>query len=299
MKPLLVDTHSHAHFRAFRGSEKEVIRRSLDAGVWMNLVGTQKDTSKAAITFAEQFDAGVYATIGLHPTHLHSTHIDEDEVEMQTREETFDIAFYRELAKSKKVVAIGEMGLEYYRLADVVQQKGITEDEIKQKQQEVFRQAVELAAELDLPIIIHCRDAHEDAQAIIREAQAKHGAKVRGVVHCYTSDWERARPYLEELGFMISFTGIITFEIKKSSRDATEALLDVVRKAPLDRIMVETDCPYLSPAPHRGERNEPSYVRFVAEKVATLKDISFDEVAKQTTENAFTLFRYSNLGKNA
>lgn len=293
MSPVLIDTHSHAHFRAFQGLEKEVIRRSLDAGVWMNLVGTQKDTSKAAVAFAEQFNEGVYAAIGLHPTHLHATHVDEDEVEMLTREETFDVAFYRELSQSKKVIAIGEMGLEYYRLADVVKQKGKTEAEIKQKQQDTFRQAVDLAAELDLPIIIHCRDGHEDAQAIIREAQERYGSKVRGVVHCYTSDWQHARSYLEELGFMLSFTGIITFEIKKSSRDATEALLDVVRKTPLDRIMVETDCPYLSPAPHRGERNEPAYVRFVAEKVAELKGTSFDEVAKQTTENAFQLFRYS------
>ena len=291
--PFLVDTHAHAHFRAFRGEEKEVIKRSLDAGVWMNLVGTQKDTSKAAVAFAEQFDEGVYATIGLHPTHLHATHVDEDEVEMMTREEAFDVAFYSELAKSKKVVAIGEMGLEYYRLADVGAQTGKSEEAIKQKQRETFQQAVDLAAELDLPIIIHCRDAHEDAQRIIREAQTRYGNLVRGVVHCYTSDWQRARPYLEELGFMLSFTGIITFEIKKSSRDATEALLDVVRKAPLERIMVETDCPYLSPTPHRGERNEPAYVRFVAEKVAALKGISFDEVAKQTTENAFQLFRYS------
>lgn len=289
--PFLVDTHAHVNFNAFKDDAEEVIERALAQNVWMNLVGSQRDTSKRAVSMAEKYNKGVYAVVGLHPTHLFSTYVDEEEINFHTKEEDFGVDYYRELAKNEKTVAIGEMGLEYYRLSDITRQTGASEGEIKEKQKELFLKGVDLACELDLPVVIHCRDAHEDQQKIIRESQNKYGGKVRGVVHCFSENWEIAKGYLD-LGFLLSFSGIITFEIRKSSRSAAEALLEVVRKIPPSMFMLDTDCPYLTPEPYRGKRNEPLYVRYIAERVAETRGVSFEEVSEITTQNALKLFRY-------
>lgn len=284
--PTLYDTHAHVQFNAFKDDGHETVRRALDAGVWMNLVGSQIDTSKRAIEYAEQYPEGVYALIALHPIHLFSTHVDEDEIQFKSREEVFDPAIYRELAKSKKVVGIGECGLDYYRIDDYTKielhghdapSPTVNASELRERQKKVFIQHIELAIELNLPLEIHCRDAYNDVYAIVREYP-----KLRAIMHCYLGTQEQAKKFLDR-GFFISISGIVTFKNAK-------ALQEVVRMVPLDRLVVETDCPYLSPEPYRGKRNEPAYVEFTAAKIAALKEVTLQEVARVTTANARKFF---------
>jgi TatD DNase family protein len=281
--PKLIDTHSHLNFNSFKEDLDETTKRTLDADFWMINVGSQSSTSERAVKIAEQYKEGVYASVGLHPAHLCESHIDESEMEkihVKTRSEEFDYNFYKNLAKSGKVVAIGECGLDYtYLPADCDR-----EAEIK-KQKDTFRAQIKLAKELEKPLIIHSRDTHEDTLAILKEE----ADGLKAVLHCYVGNWAQAQEYLN-LGFFISFTGIITFKVKEKLAEKQKELLEVVEKAPIDRIMVETDAPYLSPDPHRGKRNEPLYVEFVARKIAEIKGLSFEEVAEQTTKNAVEFF---------
>ncbi len=271
--PRLFDTHAHCQFNAFKDDGHEVVRRAVEQGTWLNLVGSQIDTSRRAVEYAEQYAEGVYALVALHPTHLFEAHVDDDEVKFKTREEDFDPAAYRALAQSKKVVGIGECGLDYYRIENVPHPVAV----IKEKQKRVFAQHIDLALELNLPLAIHCREAYDDVFEMIKDRKG-----LRGLMHCYLGTWEQAEKFLS-VGFLISFSGIVTFKSAK-------ALQEVARRVPLDRMVIETDCPYLTPEPHRGERNLPEYVEFVAKKIAELKGVSFDEVARVTTANARRLF---------
>jgi len=270
---MLVDTHTHVNFNAFKEDGDEVVRRSLDSETWMINVGSQSSTSARAVKMAEKYEKGVYAAIGLHPSHLFESYQDAEELSFKTRAEEFDYNFYKDLAKSKKVVAIGEIGLDYYHLP----KDGA--EELKKKQKEVLVKQIELAQELNLPVIFHCRDAYDDLLDLIKKM-----TKIpRGVLHCFADTYETAQKFLE-LGFMISFTGIATYPKADSVREA-------VKKIPLEKMMIETDAPYLSPQPIRGTRNEPIYVKHVAEEIAKLRGLSFDEVAKATTENAIRFFK--------
>ncbi len=245
---MLIDTHAHVNFNAFKGDSAEVIKRSLENNVWLINVGSQYSTSKRAVEMAEKYPQGVWAAVGLHPIHA--------------REEEFDYTKYQELAKSQKVVAIGEIGLDYK--SEYVSFKG--------KQKEVFLKQLDLTKALDLPVIIHCRMAHDDLIEIL-------DSKLKGVIHCFTGDWYQAEKYLN-MGFYLGFNGII-FKLN---------LDEVIEKTPFDKILVETDCPYLTPAPMEG-RNEPLYVKYVAEKIAKIKGLSYEEIAKITTANAQKLFK--------
>ncbi len=290
-----VDTHCHVHFNAYKQDMDEVIKRSLENGTHMITVGTQSTTSKNGLAVAEQYD-GVWTTIGLHPNHTCEQEFwDDDELppeqqatpKIVTRCEAFDLDYYRELAKHPKVVAIGECGLDYYRIPE-----HLNKNEVIATQERDLRKQLDLAAEVNLPLVIHCRDAHAQQQAILREYIEAGKLERRGVVHCFTGTRAEAEAYFA-LGFLVSFTGIITFPPRKSEGPISP-LQQVVRDVPLEKIMIETDAPYLTPIPHRGERNEPWYVRHVAEKVAELKATSIEEVARVTTENATRLF---NLGR--
>ncbi|MEK7503695.1 MAG: TatD family hydrolase [Patescibacteria group bacterium] len=245
-----IDTHAHLNFNIYKEDGSKVLQRSLDNGVWMINVGSQYSTSQRAVEMAGKYETGVFAAIGLHPIHSG---------------EEFDRAKYKELAKSNKVVAIGEIGLDY-KLEYVL---------FREKQKQVFLKQLDLAEELDLPVIIHCRMAHED---LISELKAR-GNGLRGVIHCFTGTWTQAQKYME-MGFCLGINGII-FKMD---------LEEVIKKAPLDKILLETDCPYLTPKPMEG-RNEPSYVKYVAEKIAKIKGLSYKEIAKTTTQNAKLLFR--------
>jgi TatD DNase family protein len=284
---MLIDTHCHVHFNAYKDDMDDVVRASLSAGVQMVTIGTQKDTSANGIKLAERYD-GVWATVGLHPSHIFAGYHDEGEVQFKSRNETFDPAYYGELLKHPKVVAVGEMGLDYH-----YEYEDVSLDEMKAKEASAFEAGARLAIDNDLPVVIHCRDAHEDQIALIGRIWGPYqdGQPIRGVIHCFTGTKHDAERYLA-LGFMLAFGGTITYKPRKADLESGKELLtDVVKWAPLDRIVVETDAPYLTPVPHRGERNVPANVWLVAEKVADLRGISYAEVEEATTANARRLFR--------
>jgi TatD DNase family protein len=271
---MIIDTHSHLNFKAYDVDRDEVIKRTFKEGIICIDVGTKYETSKSAIELAEN-NEGMYAAIGMHPIHIKTDlmklRMDLEEGDFAPLGEEYNKERYRELAKSKKVVAIGEVGLDYY-----YKPKGTTKkEEFKENQRKVFIQQIELAEELGLPLITHCRMAHEDALNILAEH------KVEGTIHCFTGTWEEAQKYLD-LGFYIGINGIIfKFDLD-----------EVIKKIPLDRIVVETDCPYLTPtAEGKDVRNEPIFIKHVVQKISDLKGSSFDEVAKKTTENAKRLFK--------
>ena len=273
---MLFDTHAHLNFEAFENDWKETARRALDAGIQIINVGSNLETSKKAVAIAEEFSEGVYAAVGLHPIHV--------------LDEKIEIEEYKKLAAHPKVVALGEIGLDYFRMPTSVRPEGAggvaegkqikSPEEIKNLQKEVLLKFLKLGSEEKLPVIVHCREAHTDLINLLENFDKPLGSDARGVMHCFSGSFDEAKRYLN-LGFLISFTGIITF-----SHYEGEALA----KVPLNKIMVETDCPYLTPEPHRGKRNEPLYVEFVAREVARVKNEPLEEIEKITTENAIRLF---------
>ncbi|MFZ2682126.1 MAG: TatD family hydrolase [Patescibacteria group bacterium] len=288
-----IDTHCHVHFQAYTEDVDAVVQRALESGVGMITVGTQSTTSKNGITLAEKYD-GVWCTIGLHPNHLHAQDfLDENELppgvvddlnehdgpaHIKTRAERFDPEYYRELAKHPKVVGIGELGLDYYRVPP-----GVELEQLKADQQAQAREQLRFATEVDKPVVIHCRDAHADQARLLEEEIAVGGLSRRGVIHCFTGTPEEAKRYVD-LGFYISFSGIVTFG---------KNVMASAKSVPLNRLLIETDSPYLTPAPFRGQRNEPAYVEHIAAKIAELHGVSVDEVARITTQNACNVFRLS------
>lgn len=274
----LIDTHSHVHFSAYKDDILDVLQRARAEGVAMITVGTLKKTSEEAVAFARQHE-DVWASVGLHPNNIHFIPPSEDE---GSGREDFDYEFYKQLAQDERVVAVGETGMDMFRIPD-----GFDREQVIREQETVFRRHLDLCDELGKPVIIHCRDAHDHITRILTEYITAGRLKRRGVMHCFTGTAEQAAPYLA-LGMYISIPGIVTFPPKKT--EAENSLNAVTRMIPSDRIVVETDCPYLTPVPHRGERNEPSFVKFTAEHIAALRGVSFEEFAEQTTANARRLF---------
>lgn len=255
---MLIDSHAHIQGKEYAGEAEAVISRARQAGVeTIVAVGGAGDMSSntEAVALAARFD-GVYATVGMHPHDAKD--VGADELQALTA-----------LAASAKVVAIGETGLDYYY-----------NHSPHDVQRRVFSQFIHMARATGLPIVVHERDAAQEAADLLRR---EGGGELRGVIHCFTGNNDAARAYLD-LGFYLSFTGIITFK-------NADALRDVVRQVPLERMLVETDSPYLTPVPHRGKRNEPAYVRFVAETIAHVKGVPVEEVARATTQNVKQLFR--------
>jgi len=274
-QPMLIDTHAHINFNAYKDDGEEVIKRALAEDVWLINVGAEKSTSRRAVEYARKYEHGVFAAVGLHPGSLRAQEIEEEIGEKETvkfkiEAEEFDYKYYKNLAQEPKVVAIGEIGLDYYR-----------NPAKKELQKEVLLEQLGLAEKLNKPVLLHCREAHEDLLKILRTWALVGNKPLRGVIHSFSGRWSQAQEYLK-MDFYLGFNGIITF-----ARDYDK----VVREMPMDRLLLETDCPYLTPLPFRGKRNEPSYVKYVAEKVAELRGISFEEVAEVTTRNAMELFR--------
>lgn len=255
---MLIDTHSHLNFKDFDKDRDEVIKRSLEGDVWFINIGNDYQSSEQVVKIAEKYQQGIFAAIGLHP--------------LDVNKEEFDAEKHRELAKSKKVVAIGEIGLDYLNLDKK------DEAEIKNKQKEVLLKQLELAQELDLPVIFHCRKAHNELLKLLEKFQVP-SSKLQGVIHCFTGDWKQAKEYLE-MGFYLGFNGII-FKMDVS---------ETIKKIPLDRILVETDCPFLTPPMARMKRNEPLNVEYVIQKIAETRNESFKKVAQASFENAQKLF---------
>lgn len=263
------DAHTHANFVAYNDDREEVIARARDAGVAMNVVGTQIDTSRAAVELAQSHD-DVYATIGLHPIHTSKSYHDQKELgeggkEFTSRGEVFDAAAYEKLGTSAKVIAIGECGLDYYR----------SDESTKEVQKEAFIQQIELANRLNKPLMLHIRNAYDDALEVL-----KAHAKVKGDVHFFAGDWGVAKKFLD-FGFTLSFTGVVTF---------THDYDEVVKAAPLDMLLSETDAPYITPAPHRGKRNESSYIPLIVKQIAATRGEDEEKVRAQLLENARRVF---------
>jgi TatD DNase family protein len=251
---MLTDSHTHLNAEQFQEDQDEVIQRARDAGVTrMVNVGFNRETIPSSIALAEKYDF-IYSTVGWHPV---------DAIDMMPG----DLEWIESLCQHEKVVAIGEIGLDYY-----------WDKSPKDVQQRVFREQIRLARKLQMPIVIHNRDAHQDILTILKEEKA---AEVGGIMHCFSGSWETAKQCLD-MNFHISFGGPVTF---KNARQPKEVLAQV----PLDRLLIETDAPYLTPHPFRGKRNESAYVRLVAETAAEIKGLSLEELAEITTNNAIAL----------
>ncbi len=280
MHPRLIDTHCHLHLPAYDADRDAVILNMRGKGMLAITVGTNGVSSKDAITLAEK-EPDIFATAGFHPSHLVGVH---DEYEKRDTE-PYSIDRLRSIATSSpRVVAIGEAGIDESYLKDDDPHRV----EHEKEQRIVFREHIRLASELGLPLVIHTRGAFKEIAEIISDESAN-GHPCRGVVHCFTGSWEDASMLLD-LGLMISFTGIITFKPRKSD-DPAESVLRVVEKIPMDRMMLETDAPWLAPEPHRGDRNEPAYVEDIARAVARIRGEDLDVIARQTTENAVNFFK--------
>ena len=273
---MLIDTHAHVNFNAYKNNGSEVIKRSLDNNVWMINVGSQYSTSARAVQIAQKYKTGVWAAVGMHPIHLGSerfkTQVDKnEEVNFETRAEQFDEEKYQDLINQEKVVAIGECGLDYYH-----------NENNKEQQKELFIKQIDLAVKNDLPIIIHCRNSHNDILEILKAKNREYGERLRGVIHSFSGRLSQAKQYVEELGFYLGFNGIITF-----ARDYDKVLSEIG----IENLLLETDCPYLTPEPFRGKRNEPLYVKYVADKLAEIKNEKIKEIERATTKNAKKLFK--------
>ena len=287
--PLLIDSHTHTNFNSFKEDYQAVIQHALGKDIWLINVGSQYTTSARALKIAQGYTQGVYAAIGLHPIHLFDIQVDLDEgPSFISRQERFITKKYQALidsGKGHKLVAIGEIGLDYYHLP-----KEYSFEEVKQIQSEQFIKQLEFAAQNNLPVIVHCRGTAQDSYTAyddlyhVLSNQIENGLNLHGVIHCYGGSLAQAEKFIA-LGFYIGFTGIITF-----GKNA-ERLREIVRWLPLNKILLETDAPYLTPAPYRGQRNEPAYVEYVAKKLAELKNTAFKLVAQQTVHNTRQLFK--------
>lgn len=250
---MYIDTHSHLNFKVFNADYKDAILRANSVGVEkIIVVGSNLKTSKKALEIANK-NENIFVAIGLHPIHVEN--------------EDFGLEFEK-LAKNKKVVAIGETGLDYFHIRDN-----------KEKQKDVFIKHLKLAQNVNKPVILHNRDAGDDILSIL----TSQNTLPKGVMHCFSENLEFAKIIID-MGFLISFTGIITFTKNQDT-------LQVVKEIPLEKIMIETDCPYLTPNKYRGKRNEPAYVVEVAKKIAEIKKISLEKVEDITSKNAIELFK--------
>lgn len=250
---MMIDTHLHLEMREFDPDRGAVVARAKAAGIGLITVGIDLESSARAVALAEEHK--IYAAVGVHPHEAKRYAADLEGM----------LARLEELARAERVVALGEMGLDYYRNYSP-----------REEQLRVFRAQLELAAKLDKPVIVHDRQADEDILAILREAG------VPGVVHSFSSGLEVAEALLG-LGLYLGFSGPVTFPKARQQY--------VIKRVPLERLLLETDAPFLTPAPHRGKRNEPAYLRYIARAVAELKRVAVDEVGRQTTANAGELFR--------
>jgi len=260
---MLIDTHAHLDYSDFDEDRAQILSRAAERGVTEIIsIGTRVDSSTRAVELAENFP-NVWATVGIHPGEVDEA--PEDAVER-----------LRALAQSRRVVALGEIGLDYHHLPE--SEEAIAKN--KARQAELFRAQLGLAIELGLNAVIHQRDSWEDTLAILKEFTGR----VRGVFHCFGGTLEQAREVIA-LGHLVSFTGIVTF---KNARQVQATAQDV----PFDQFMVETDCPYLAPVPDRGKRCEPAHTRNVAEHIAKLRGVSVEEIGEWTTETARGFFRF-------
>jgi len=283
--PKYIDIHCHTNFVAYDEDRDAVVRRALSNDTWLINVGTQYNTSQKAVEMTKEYKEGVYATIGLHPIHTEASYHDKSELGDEGRAfvssgEVFDKEKYKELAKHNKVVGIGECGLDYYHM----------DFDSIEKQKIAFISQIELANELDLPLMLHIRNgadktrnAYFDVAELLKQYSKR---EIKGVSHFFAGNVEDMKRFVE-LGVYISFAGPVTYKPNKAICDY-EA---VIKETPLDMILTDTDSPYVAPVPHRGTRNEPVYIKEIVKKIAEIKGINGNEMARIVLENAKRLFK--------
>jgi TatD DNase family protein len=282
---MLIDTHAHINFAAYKQEVDQVIRRALDNDIWLINIGTNFLTSQKAVEIAQKYQEGVYAAVGLHPINLETGLIKNSKLQSKIQnledilEREFNYERYKKLAQQDKVVAIGEIGLDYYWKPKTKKKLTL----FKEKQKELFLKQLNLAKDLDLPVILHCRMAHQDLIELLSSKFRASSFKIKGAMHSFVGTPEQLQAYLD-MGFYIGFNGIIFKKIEGINFE------EIIRKTPPERVLIETDCPYLTPPEIVDERNEPLFVKYITERIAEIKKISFEEVAEITTRNAITLF---------
>jgi len=277
----IVDAHTHVQFPAFDSDRDAVLERAKKNDIFMIAVGTQAHTSQLSIELARKFPMQVRATVGFHPNHVDENWHHDKKEQVTSDKETFSIDTLRVLAKEKEVVAIGECGLDYYRLVTSDKEQ----EARKEKQKEVFMQHMELAREVEKPLMIHCRpkantdDAYEDLLSLVTNFQLP--ITIPKIVHFYVGSLKITKKLLDA-GFYFTFGGVITF-----ARDYDE----IIQNIPLERILLETDAPYIAPEPYRGKKNEPAYIIETAKKLAQLKGVDYDTIQEITTKTAQNVFK--------
>ena len=272
-----IDSHCHLQAAAYAADLDIVLARMKNAGIAAIAVGTNYPSSRAAVELAER-RADVWASVAVHPGHVWQPHHDQMELSSPPTEEMFDEEKFAPLLASPKVVAIGETGLDHYRLPEEESIRQI----IKERQRKNFIIQIRAAKARNLPLILHVREAHAEALEILRDEKY-----FNGVMHCFTGTVSEAREALEH-GFYISFTGAVTYPPKKGR--AENPLWDVIRIIPQDRLLIETDAPYLTPVPYRGERNEPANVLITAKKIAEIRGEGYENILEISLNNAVRLF---------
>lgn len=284
---MLVDTHSHLHFKKYDEDRNQVHTRMAEFGVKTITIGTAMNTSRDGVTYADEHP-DTWAAVGYHPDHVTSDFEDEDEV--GATKEPFDIGELEKIATSSpRVIAIGEVGLDYhYFNQEGTMKPGLSIDEAKQNQKKAFLDQADLAAKLDKTLIIHARDSADDMLRLISDIQNS-TFKLRIVIHGFSETWDIASAYLE-LGCYLGIGGIVTFKPRKTTAPE-DTLESIVRKMPLDRLLLETDAPWLAPVPVRGTRNEPGFVKHIAEHIAQARGLDYEEICKITSQNAQNAFK--------
>jgi len=280
------DAHTHVQFSGYNADRDAVIRRALDADVRMINVGTQKDTSRAAVDLAHEYPGELYAAIGLHPIHTGKSYHDADELgggeaakAFTSRGEVFDMDYYRALARDPATVAIGECGLDYFHFNDDEPREAQIE-----KQKAAFLAQIDLSKEVEKPLMIHCRNAFEDLIEFLKP----HAEELTpGVIHFFTGTPDDAQR-LMDMGFSFTFGGAITFPPRKGM--AQGQYDEAIKLIPIENILSETDAPYVAPMAFRGKRNEPAYVVEAVARLAELKGVTPDEMKAQIWENAQRIF---------
>lgn len=309
-----IDCHAHVNFPVYDTDRAEVITRAHTEGVAMINVGTTLDASRDIVALAEQYESGVYAIVGMHPLHVKyekavTDSNDSSTIPKEAEQETvdqvvaamdipppsststpahyshdytehFDEVEFEKLISHPKVVGVGECGIDIFRLSPELDNETDRAALLK-LQETVFRKQIQLAVKYDKPIMIHARESYKKILEILDEEFITHGAKLRGNAHFFAGTVEEAQAFLDR-GFTVSFTGVITF---------AKQYEDLVRCVPLEKMLSETDCPFVAPAPHRGKRNEPVFVKEVVKKIAEIKGLALETVEKTLLENAKRQFR--------
>ena len=274
---MYIDSHAHLNLDDFRNDADTVIQSALSEDTWMINAGINYKSSRKALDLANRYEKGIYAAVGLHPSNLFD-YTDDDGTKYLAEDFNYDV--YEKLGQFEKAIAIGEVGLDYYHL-----NPSITPREQKQRQKEVQWEQLRLARNLDLPVLIHCRQAHDDMIALLTDFRREFinlipKGKPWAVMHCFSGTEDLAWQYFN-LGLIVSFTGLVTF---------SQRFDDLIRRLPPDKFMIETDCPFMTPEPFRGQRNEPQYVKYVAKRIGEIRNVSTERIAELSTKTAQKFF---------